>query len=298
MILSLSLAMVSSALLALGLLMMKSRSEHLPIAAGANIIGAIVAWIRDPMWIGGLGVQTVGWAMYVIAVSRAPVSMVAVMMQGGIALFVVASVVILGERARPREWIGIGAVVSGMVILTLSIPAGQIEGALKPSTLLTLSALLLVLGLAPAGFAPLKSSGAAAAIFSGVVFGLAGLFTKAMTENFLGDDAGPIALRIATNPYVYGVIAANIAGIVALQNSFHSARGIIAMPLSSALSNVVPIAGGMLAFGEHLPSDHAAAAMRISAFILTIAAGALLAGAREQSPDAPVVARATAESTR
>jgi drug/metabolite transporter (DMT)-like permease len=278
-ILYLSLAMVSSALLALGLLMMKSRSDHLPIAAGANIIGAIIAWIRDPMWIGGLGVQTVGWAMYVIAVSRAPVSMVAVMMQGGIALFVVASVVILGERARLREWIGIGAIVFGMVMLALS-------------------ALLLALGLAPAGVARLKRSGAAAAIFSGVVFGLAGLFTKAMTENFLGDDAGPIALRIATNPYVYGVIAANIAGIVTLQNSFHSARGIIAMPLSSALSNVVPIAGGMLAFGEHLPSDQAATAMRIGAFILTIAAGALLAGAREQSPGAPVVARAAAESVR
>ena len=296
MILYLSLAMVSSALLAFGLLMMKSRSDDLPVAAGANIVSAIVAWIRDPMWIGGLGVQTAGWALYVIAVSRAPVSMVAVMMQGGIALFVVASVVILGERARPREWTGIGAIVFGMIMLTLSLPAGQTEGVLKLSTLVALSAILLALGLLPAGVARLKRSGAAAAIFSGVVFGLGGLFTKAMTDNFLGDDAGSVALRIATNPYVYGVIAANIAGIVTLQNSFHSARGIIAMPLSSALSNVVPIAGGMLAFGEHLPADRGAAAMRIGAFILTIAAGALLAGAREQSPDAPIVAHAAAES--
>ena len=56
MILYLALAMVSSALLALGLLMMKARSDHLPVAAGANIIGAVVTWLRDPMWIGGLGV--------------------------------------------------------------------------------------------------------------------------------------------------------------------------------------------------------------------------------------------------
>jgi drug/metabolite transporter (DMT)-like permease len=297
-ILYLSLAAVSSVLLALGLLMMKSRSDDLPVAAGANIIGAIVAWIRDPMWIGGLGVQTAGWALYVIAVSQAPVSMVAVMMQGGIALFVIGSVVILGERARAREWIGIGAIVFGMVMLTLSLPAGQVEGALEPGTLLVLSAILLALGLAPMGVERLKHSGAAAAIFSGVAFGLGGLFTKAMTDQFLGNDAGSLALRIATNPYVYGVIATNIAGIVTLQNSFHSARGIIAMPLSSALSNVVPIAGGMLAFGERLPADAVAAAMRIGAFILTIAAGALLAGAREQSPDAPIAARTAAESTR
>ena len=296
MILYLSLAMVSSVLLALGLLMMKSRSDHLPVAAGANIIRSIIAWIRDPMWFGGLGVQTAGWALYVIAVSQAPVSMVAVMMQGGIALFVVGSVLILGERARLREWTGIGAIVFGMVMLTLSIPNGQVEGALQPNTLLALSAILLVAGLAPMNVARLKHSGAAAAIFSGVAFGLGGLFTKAMTDTFLGNDAGPVALRIAANPYVYGVIVTNIAGIVMLQNSFHSARGIIAMPLSSALSNLVPIAGGMLAFGERLPANGAAAAMRIGAFVLTVAAGALLAGSREQLPAESVAVRAAVEN--
>src|SRR5260370_36643407 len=126
------MAIVGSALMAVGLLMMKTRSAHLPIAAGANTIGAIVAWIRDPMWIGGLGVQTVGWACYVIAVSRAPVSMVAVMGQGGIALFVVASVVVLGERANPREWVGIAAIVFGMLMLTLSLKGGETDGALEP----------------------------------------------------------------------------------------------------------------------------------------------------------------------
>src|SRR5260370_676354 len=57
--------------MALGLLMMKTRSAHLPIAAGANVIGAIIAWLRDPMWIGGLGVQGAGLACYVRAVARA-----------------------------------------------------------------------------------------------------------------------------------------------------------------------------------------------------------------------------------
>src|SRR5258707_10967155 len=142
MILYLSLAIIASALMALGLLMMKTRSVHLPMAAGGNVIGAIVAWLRDPMWIGGLGVQTAGWVCYVIAVSRAPVSMVAVMGQGGIALFVVASVVILGERANPREWAGIGTIVFGMLMLTLSLNGGETEGALAPATLLIFTVLL------------------------------------------------------------------------------------------------------------------------------------------------------------
>lgn len=296
MILYLSIAIVASVLMALGLLMMKSRSAHLPMAAGANTIGAIVAWIRDPMWIGGLGVQTAGWALYVIAVSRAPVSMVAVMMQGGIALFVIASVVILGERANRREWVGIGAIVLGMLMLTLSVQAGETEGAFEPGTLLMFSALLMVAGLAPMAVARLNASGAAAAILSGVAFGLGALFTKAMTEQFTASAAASLALRIVSNPYVYGLIVANIVGIVLLQNSFHSARGIIAMPLSGALSNIVPIAGGMIAFGERLPAGSMAAAMRVGAFALTIAAGALLAGSRAQPSEDRIVARAAVES--
>jgi len=85
------------------------------------------------------------------------------------------------------------------------------------------------------------------------------------------------------------VIAANIIGIVMLQNSFHSARAIIAMPLSGALSNIVPIVGGMIIFGERLPAGSVPAAMRVGAFVLTIAAGALLAGSREQLPGDTVV---------
>jgi len=81
-----------------------------------------------------------------------------------------------------------------------------------------------------------------------------------------------------------------------LQNSFHSARGIIAMPLSGALSNIVPIAGGMIVFGERLPAGSMAAAMRVGAFALTIAAGALLAGSRAQPSEDRIVTRAAVES--
>ncbi|MGB8682101.1 MAG: hypothetical protein WCD12_04375 [Candidatus Binatus sp.] len=284
----LSLAVLASVLMALGLLMMKSRSADLPMATGANTIGAIVAWIRDPIWIGGLGVQTAGWACYVIAVSRAPVSMVAVMMQGGIGLFVIASVAVLGERATAREWVGIGAIIFGMLMLTLSLQGGEAEVAFEPGTLLMFTVLLTAAGLAPMALARMNASGAAAAIFSGVAFGLGALFTKAMTLEF-GGDAVLVALRLLSNPYVYGMLVANILGIVMLQNSFHSARAIIAMPLSGALSNIVPIIGGMIVFGERLPAGSVAATMRVGAFALTIAAGALLSGSREQLPREAVV---------
>jgi len=76
----------------------------------------------------------------VIAVSHAPLSMVAVMMQGGIGLFVICSVLFFGERARPAEWAGIVAIVMGMLLLSLSLSGGASQGATDERAIVAISA--------------------------------------------------------------------------------------------------------------------------------------------------------------
>src|ERR1700682_5617425 len=120
---SLALGFGASVLFALGLLMMKSRAGALPIARGRNTLRAVTAWIRDPVWIGGLAVQAAGYATYMVALSRAPVSLMAVVMQGGIALFVLLTVIFLGERARVWEWLGIATFVAAGVVVG-ALPGG------------------------------------------------------------------------------------------------------------------------------------------------------------------------------
>ena len=276
------IALVASLLFALGLLLMKSRASHLPIAQGKNSIRAIVGWLRDPIWTMGLLIQTLGYALFVLSLAEAPISLVSVMMQGGIALFVLFAVIFLGERARPSEWVGIAITILGMLILACSLSSGEAQAPTEDRAMLIVSVLLLVAGYLPLRMHRFIDGGVGAALFSGVVFGLASLYTKAMTDDYLTREMVAPVVRIATNPYVYGVIIANVVGMVALQNSFSAARGIIAMPLSSALSNIVPIVGGMMVFGERLPTGEAYAAMRIAAFMLTVLGSALLAGAQDE----------------
>jgi len=280
----LALAIVSSTLLAIGLLVMKSRAGSLPTAIGAGILHGACAWLRDPVWVAGLLLQLVGYALYVIAVAGSPVSMLAVMMQGGIALFVLFSVVFLGERARPREWAGIAAILAGMVLLSFSLASGEPQGPMNRGLMALVAAILIALVVALFTNRRLAENGAAQAIGSGILFGLASLFTKGMTDTFLDGSGAGVAMRIIANPWVYAAAATNLAGLVMIQNSFHQARAIITMPLSSALSNLVPIAGGMLVFGESLPQDPVAAAMRIAAFALTVFASVMLAAAEQLEP--------------
>src|SRR5579859_3397389 len=145
----LALGIGASVLLALGLVMMKSRGKALAPAEGRGIWRAIREWMRDPVWLGGLGVQLLGYALYLIALSGSPVSLLAVMMQGGIAVFVAITAIFLHERASGREWIGIGGVVAAMVLLSLSLRGGISASAANSSALSATTIGAIVLSVAP-----------------------------------------------------------------------------------------------------------------------------------------------------
>jgi hypothetical protein len=271
------LGLVASVLLALGLLIMKSRAVALPPAKGSGIPRAIVRWFADLRWLAGLIVETSGYALYIFALSAAPVSLIAVMMQGGTALFVLFAVIFLHERAAPGEWIGIGGIIAAMLLLAFSLQSGGARsGGLNPYALGVLAIGALFAAMAPALSCRMRATGVAPAIASGIAFGLGSLFAKALTDNFVAHSHSALAIRIFADPWIYPAIAANISGLVMLQNSFHWARGLVVMPLSSACSNIVPIIGGIAVFGESLPPDPFGAGMRIGAFALTILAGAVL----------------------
>jgi drug/metabolite transporter (DMT)-like permease len=277
-----ALTIAASTLHAAGLLMMKVRAGALPLAWGAGMFRAVAAWARDPGWIGGIGLQLAGYLLYFVALAGAPVSLVAVAMQGGIGLFFLFAIIFLGERASAAEWTGIASVVLAMAMLAGSVSGGEAEQIANPFGLVVISSVLL--GAATVLGFRLGHGGYGAAIVAGVAFGLAALYSKALTQLFLAERDLTVAARLVCDPYLYLVGAANAVGLISLQNGFRRARGIVVMPLSSALSSLVPIAGGILAFGERIPSDPAAAALRVGAFVLTIAASALLALGEKLNP--------------
>lgn len=274
----LGFGVISSVLLAIGLLMIKSRAESLPIATRHNLPRAVFTWICDPIWIGGLAVETAGYVLYTVALEGAPVSLTAVAMQGGIALFVLFAVIFLGERARSWEWLGIAAFMTAVLLLAGSLGDGAAEGALNAHLLVDASFAAVIAASLPLMMTRFRQSGAGFAIASGIAFGMGCLYTKALADDLTGVvGLAALAEGLLRCPYAYLIVVANVTGLVLLQNAFALGRGIIAMPLSAAFSSSIPIIGGMAAFGETLPADPIGAAMRMAAFVLTIAAGMTLA---------------------
>lgn len=273
------LAIVASTLLTLGLYLMKRQAEHLPSLGGGWRLSAWWAFVRDPLWMIGLALQIVGYGFYFMALRAAPLSIVHTALNGGIVLFVILSVVGLGEEPRPVEWLGVLLITASLITLSVSLSSDPAAHRAAHDLFLFSVAVLALSALAWfADQQPGRAIGMSVA--SGLILGLASVYAKGLA------DEGSFASQDAVI-YIVLTTGANIVGFALMQAALQSGRGVVVMPLYSGLSNLVPIVGGIMVFGEALPSEGPAAVLRPMAFTLAIAGAALLAGFGEGSVAAP-----------
>ncbi len=283
-----ALAVFASTLLTVGLYFMKRQAERLPSLDGGWRLEAWRAFARDRWWLLGLVLQIAGYGLYLVALRAAPLSIISAALNGGIALFVVLSVVGLGEEPRPIEWLGVVLITGSLIVLSLSLSTAPAVSADAHGTVLFST---IMLGLAALGIAvdqqPKRPIGLSVA--SGLILGLAGVYAKGLTNasGFTGVMAA----------YLFLTLFANAVGFALMQAALQSGRGVVVMPLFSALSNLVPIIGGILVFGESFPTDEPAAVLRPLGFTLAISGAILLAGYGERAPSAPPVPQAERASS-
>ena len=109
---------------------------------------------------------------------------------------------------------------------------------------------------------------------AGILFGVSDVAIKALTGSVGADGALGLALALAASP-------ASLASVIAF---YASARGLQkgeAVPviaLTSAAANVSAISGGILVFGDPMPSDALGIVVQSFAFVLVIVAAALTPG--------------------
>jgi len=106
-----------------GMLLLKARGDRLPPLGCPPGLRTLRAYGTDLLWLLGLFLQPLGYALYLWALAFGPVGVVQPVMSAGIVLFVAFTVLILGERVRPPEWGAIAAVGAGLILLGSSLSA-------------------------------------------------------------------------------------------------------------------------------------------------------------------------------
>ncbi|MEP6813361.1 MAG: hypothetical protein ABI990_10260 [Actinomycetota bacterium] len=208
-------------------------------------------------FLGGVG----GWVLYVAALRLAPLSLVQAASAGGIAVLAVG-----GGRLLPRERIGVGAAVLGLVLLALSLGAHPAAGRATSLAVIAWFAGSLVAAAIAAIALP---AGAGLGTAAGVLYAAGDVGTKAAVVGGRQLFFAPAVLGF------HGV------AFVCMQLAFQRGARLATAGLAVLWTNALPIVAGTLLFGESLPGGWRGGA-RVAAFALVLVGAVALS--RPQAP--------------
>ncbi len=226
----------------------------------------------DRAWLVGFFVGIGGWALYVAALTLAPLSLVQATSAGGIAVLA-AFAQRRGDDVRAWHWGAVALAMAGLVLLGVSLAGGagnaSLPGVGGLGAWLALSA--VGAAIASTGAALRLAAGAGLGLAAGVLYGAGDVGAKAAT--FGGAWLWLVPL----------VLAAHGGAFLALQFGFQRGGALATAGTASLLTNALPILGGIALFHEALPGG-VLGTVRVLAFACVVLGAAALS--RPESPAA------------
>ena len=223
----------------------------------------------------GMGVGAGGWLLHVAAISLAPLSVVQVVLSGGVVLIAVMADRLFGFEVGPRQWWGLALTAAGLILLGVTMPSpGDSHSTFSLAAMVTFEATLFGLGalliLGPRAGAPAEHHGVMLAAASGILFGVCNVAVKALSG--MVADAGILGL---VSPWLLVAAAGSATAFYASARSLQDGEAVGVIAITGTAANISCIAGGILVFGDPLPGDAVGIALQALAFVMVIVASAL-----------------------
>jgi drug/metabolite transporter (DMT)-like permease len=223
----------------------------------------------------GMGVGGGGWLLHVAAISLAPLSVVQVVLSGGVVLIAVMADRLFGFQVGPRQWWGLALTALGLILLgvTMPSPAGA-HSTFSMAAMVAFEAGLFGLGglliLGPRAGAPAEHHGVMLAAAAGILFGVCNIAVKALSG--MVGDAGILGLA---SPWLLVAAAGSAAAFYASARSLQDGGAVEVIAITGTAANISCIAGGIVVFGDPMPGDTTGIVLQAFAFVLVIVASAL-----------------------
>ena len=208
--------------------------------------GLLVRLLRSVPYLVGLALDGAGFLLTVVALQSLPLFVVEAFTAGALAVTAVAAALWLKVPLSRGEWIGVGAVVAGLVALGLSAGADE-EVALETwAKWLPLGvSLLLLLVTIPAARIPGRAGVTVLGALAGFGFGLVGIATRTLET--------PISVTgLLTDPSTYGIIAAGGLALLALATALQRGGVTQATAAMVVAETVIPSAIGLAFLGDRI----------------------------------------------
>ena len=218
----------------------------------------------------GMGVALGAWLLHVAALAFAPLSVVQAVLSTGVVMLAVLADRLFGFEVGRRQWLGVAMTAAGLILLVMTFPAHSgahssysLAGMLAfEGGMLAIGALLIT---GPRMGAPDHHHGIMLGAAAGVLFGVSDIAIKALTG--LG---GP--LEILLSPWLAFTVVASIVAFYTSARGLQDGEAVPVIAATSTAANVSCILGGIVVFGDPMPSDTLGIVIQALAFTLVIVA--------------------------
>ena len=263
-----------------GLIFEKRALRRLPAIDARHAIGLLRTVLLDSAWVIGFALMACGLGLQVVALTLAPISVVQPVLGSGVVILVVLSAVVLRERLGRLELGCVAAVVVAIAAIALSAEGGSgqvghrasgwlIAVVSIPTCVLALTVGASALGPPPRAKHRVPAVGVSYGVAAGLLYGVATLALKALSGALFHLHGGltGLLLAILRSPYPYLTVACSAVALLIFQTGLQRCRVSIVGPVSNITGSVFFLIAGTWLFGERLPADPGALALRLGGIL-------------------------------
>jgi drug/metabolite transporter (DMT)-like permease len=275
-LLGLAFAALSAFVTDIGFLMRQRGATAAPDVDIRKPLSTVGGLFSKKWWTLGYGVAVIAWILHVGSLKLAPLSLVQAVLASGFVMLAVIAERFFGFKIRRREWIGISLCAAGLALLgvTAHSTTGS-HASYGVAAAVAFEGGLIVCGaLALIGHRHPRTSGQAGPLLAagaGLLFTVSHIATKALSSRI--SLSHPASLL---TPWVAVLVIAFVGAFFASARSLQVGDAVPVIAITSAVSNVSAILGGIVVFNDPLGSDALQVTLRIFAFGLVILAAAVI----------------------
>src|SRR5579875_2423508 len=238
---------------------------------------------RRPMWSArqlfssrlfalGMLVACGSWIFHIAAMAMVPLSVVQMVLAGGIVLLAIMAERAYGACVGGRQWAGLAMTALGLILLGVSLPVVHgahsrysVPGMIGFEAGLIAIGTLLILG--PRIGAPRHHHGVMLGAASGILFGVSDMGIKALTGTI-----GAHGLLGLADPWLVVTVLASIVAFFSSAKALQDGDAVPVIAVTSTAANVSGIVGGLVVFGDPFPTSTVGITFQVVAFALVLVA--------------------------
>lgn len=259
----------------LGFLLKHKGANAAPAVEFSKPVKSAIALFRSPTFVIGYGVAAVAFALHVAALWFAPISIVQSVIAGGLVFLAVIAERMFGYKLGNRQWGGVLLTAVGLMLLALTVRhAGSHSFSFDAliafeAGALTIGVLLLI---GPRFGGSAHHHGIMFGAASGMLIGVSDIAIKAMTNIAASESV----IQALLTPWLALAVSMAIISFYSVARGLQVGEAVPVITVIGVAASLVQIIGGIVVFGDPMPTGVVGIVAQSVGFVLICAAAVLV----------------------